>query len=87
MEVGEALKQGALRFALRAAGAAGVAFGEFRAWLSPFGWTGEDLEGLLRAESRAGRVELEERPRGGISRLRLTASGESLIAPATGGGA
>jgi hypothetical protein len=75
------LRESAFRFALRAAGAAGVAYEEFRSWLSPWGWTREDLEPLLRAESLAGTVELTEGPLG-IVRLRLTPTSERLFARA-----
>jgi hypothetical protein len=81
------LRESAFRFALLAAGVAGVAYEEFRYWLYPWGWTREDLERLLRSESRSGTVELFEGPKG-IVRLRLTALGERLLAaprtPSTG---
>lgn len=69
-----------LRFALRAVGSAGVAFGEFVRWLSPWGWRGRDLAPILRDMSEEGLTVLTEDPAGGILEVRLTERGERELA-------
>lgn len=74
------LRDKALGFALRAAGATGVAFKEFARWLSPFGWTRRDLSPVLRGMREEGLTELTEDPEGEILDVRLTEMGERKMA-------
>jgi hypothetical protein len=77
------LKTGALSFALRAAGATGVAFQEFARWMSPWGWSRRDLSPVLRELREEGLTELTEDPDGEILALRLTQKGERELAAQT----
>ena len=74
------MKDGALSFALRAAGATGVAFRELARWLSPWGWSSRDLSPVLRDMREEGLTELTEDPSGEILEVRLTDRGEREIA-------
>lgn len=78
------MKDAALRFALRAAGATGVAFDQLRRWLSPWGWGREDLAGVLRALREAGLAVLEEGADGVIVAVSLTPDGEREMAATAG---
>ena len=69
-----------LGFALRAAGATGVAFKEFVRWLSPWGWSRKDLSPVLRDMREEGLTELVEDPSGEILEVRLTDRGEREMA-------
>jgi hypothetical protein len=69
-----------LGFALRAAGATGVAFKEFARWLSPWGWTRRDLSPVLRDMREEGLTELTEDPSGEILEVRVTERGEREMA-------
>lgn len=69
-----------LGFALRAAGATGVAFKELARWLSPWGWSRKDLSPVLRDLSEEGMAELVEDPEGEIVSVRLTDRGERELA-------
>ncbi len=77
------MKDRVLGFALRAASSAGVAFKEFARWLSPFGWSRQDLPPVLRDLREEGLTELTEDPAGEILEVRLTESGERQMASAT----
>ena len=74
------MRDKALGFALRAAGATGVAFKEFARWLSPWGWTRRDLSPVLRDMREEGLTELTEDPSGEILEVRLTDRGEREMA-------
>ncbi len=74
------LKEKVLGFALRAAGATGVAFKEFARWLSPFGWSRRDLPTVLRELREEGLTELAEDASGEILEVRLTDLGEREMA-------
>lgn len=74
------MRDKALGFALRAAGATGVAFKEFARWLSPWGWSRKDLSPVLRGMREEGLTELTEDPSGEILEVRLTAQGEREMA-------
>jgi len=74
------LKTRVLSFALRAAGATGVAFQEFARWMSPWGWSRKDLSPVLRDLEEEGLTELTEDPDGEIVALRLTQRGERELA-------
>ena len=78
------MKTGALSFALRAAGATGVAFQEFARWMSPWGWSRRDLSPVLRTLREEGLTELAEDADGEILALRLTRKGERELAAQTG---
>ncbi len=78
------LKIRALSFALRAAGATGVAFQEFARWMSPWGWSRRDLTPVLRELGEEGLTELTEDPDGEILALRLTQKGEREMASRVG---
>lgn len=69
-----------LGFALRSAGATGVAFKEFARWLSPWGWSRKDLSPVLRDMREEGLTELIEDPAGEILEVRLTDRGEREMA-------
>lgn len=69
-----------LGFALRSAGATGVAFKEFARWLSPWGWSRRDLSPVLREMREEGLTELIEDPAGEILEVRLTDRGEREMA-------
>ena len=69
-----------LSFALRAAGATGVAFKDFARWMSPWGWSRRDLTPVLRDLEKEGLTELTEDPDGEILALRLTRRGERELA-------
>ena len=69
-----------LGFALRAAGATGVAFKELARWLSPWGWSRKDLSPVLRDLKEEGLAELVEDPDGEIVSVRLTDRGERELA-------
>lgn len=72
-----------LGFALRAAGATGVAFKEFARWLSPWGWSRRDLSPVLRDMREEGLTELTEDREGEIVEVRLTDRGERELAAST----
>jgi len=72
----------ALGFALRAAGATGIAFKEFARWLSPWGWTRRDLSPVLRDMREEGLTELTEDASGEILEVRITERGEREMAGA-----
>ena len=74
------MKTRVLSFALRAAGATGVAFQEFARWMSPWGWSRKDLSPVLRDLEEEGLTELTEDPHGEIVALRLTQRGERELA-------
>ncbi len=74
------MKDRVFSFALRAAGATGVAFKEFARWLSPWGWRRRDLSPVLRAMREEGLTELSEDPTGEILEVRLTELGEHEMA-------
>lgn len=74
------MKDSILGFALRAAGATGVAFKEFARWLSPWGWSRKDLSPVLRDMREEGLTELIEDPAGEILEVRLTDRGEREMA-------
>ena len=86
------MKTRVLSFALRAAGATGVAFQEFARWMSPWGWSRKDLSPVLDVElddprvpvlrdlEEEGLTELTEDPHGEIVALRLTQRGERELA-------
>lgn len=76
------MKDAALRFALRAAGAGedGVAFGRFRGWLSPWGWTRDALSVALRSLRDDGVAHIDEGADGEILFVRLTPRGERELA-------
>ena len=74
------MRDRALGFALRAAGATGVAFKEFARWLSPWGWTRRDLSPVLRDMREEGLTELTEDPSGEILEVRVTERGEREMA-------
>jgi DNA-binding PadR family transcriptional regulator len=78
------LKTRVLSFALRAAGATGVAFQEFARWMSPWGWSRKDLSPVLRDLEEEGLTELTEDPEGEILALRLTQRGERELAGRAG---
>lgn len=78
------MKTGVLSFALRAAGATGVAFQEFARWMSPWGWSRRDLSPVLRQLREEGLTELTEGPDGEILALRLTRKGQRQLAAQTG---
>lgn len=73
-----------LSFALRAAGATGVAFQDFARWMSPWGWSRKDLSPVLRDLEEEGLTELTEDPDGEILALRLTQRGERELAARAG---
>lgn len=77
------VKEKILGFALRSAGATGVAFKEFARWLSPFGWSRRDLPPRLRKMSEDGLTELTEDESGEILEVRLTDLGEREMASQT----
>lgn len=70
------MKRSVLDFALRAAGSAGVAFKELAGWLSPFGWSRQNLSPILREMREEGLTELAEDLGGEILEVRLTDQGE-----------
>ena len=74
------MKDTILGFALRAAGATGVAFKELARWLSPWGWSRRDLSPVLREMREEGLAELTEDPEGEIVEVRLTDRGEKELA-------
>ena len=74
------MKTRVLSFALRAAGATGVAFQDFARWMSPWGWSRKDLSPVLRDLEEEGLTELTEDPEGEIVALRLTQRGERELA-------
>lgn len=74
------MKTRVLSFALRAAGATGVAFQEFARWMSPWGWSRRELSPVLRHLEEEGLTELTEDPDGEILALRLTRRGERELA-------
>lgn len=74
------MKDSILGFALRSAGATGVAFKEFARWLSPWGWGQRDLSPVLREMREEGLTELIEDPAGEILEVRLTDRGEREMA-------
>ena len=74
------MKTRILSFALRAAGATGVAFQEFARWMSPWGWSRRDLSPVLRDMREEGLTELNENPDGEIIAMRLTREGEREMA-------
>ena len=78
------MKTRVLSFALRAAGATGVAFQEFARWMSPWGWSRKDLSPVLRDLEEEGLTELTEDPDGEILALRLTRRGEREMATRAG---
>jgi DNA-binding PadR family transcriptional regulator len=78
------LRTRVLSFALRAAGATGVAFQEFARWMSPWGWSRKDLSPVLRDLEEEGLTELTEDPEGEILALRLTQRGERELAGRAG---
>ena len=78
------MKTGVLSFALRAAGATGVAFQESAPWMSPWGWSRRDLSPVLRELREEGLTELTEEPDGEILALRLTQRGEREMASRVG---
>ncbi len=78
------MKSRVLSFALRAAGATGVAFQEFARWMSPWGWSRKDLSPVLRELREEGFTELTEDPDGEILALRLTQRGEREITSRVG---
>jgi hypothetical protein len=78
------LKTGILSFALRAAGATGVAFQEFARWMSPWGWSRRELSPVLRELREEGLTELTEDTYGEILALRLTQRGEREMASRIG---
>ena len=77
------MKERILGFALRAAGATGVAFKELARWLSPFGWSRRDLPPRLREMREDGLTELTEDASGEILEVRLTERGEREMASHT----
>ena len=78
------MKTRVLSFALRAAGATGVALQEFARWMSPWGWSRKDLSPVLRELREEGLTELTEDPDGEILALRLTQRGEREMASRVG---
>jgi DNA-binding PadR family transcriptional regulator len=78
------LRTRVLSFALRAAGATGVAFQEFARWMSPWGWSRKDLSPVLRDLEEEGLTELTEDREGEILALRLTQRGERELAGRAG---
>jgi len=78
------VKTGVLSFALRAAGATGIAFQEFARWMSPWGWSRRALSPVLRELREEGLTELTEDPDGEILVLRLTQRGEREMASRAG---
>ena len=74
------MKDRVLGFALRAAGATGVAFKELARWLSSWGWSRGDLSPVLRGMHEEVLTELTEGPAGEILEVRLTNRGEREMA-------
>ena len=74
------MRDKALGFALRAAGATGIAFKEFARWLSPWGWTRRDLSPVLRDMREEGLTALTADPSGEILEVRITDRGARQMA-------